>query len=358
MKNRYSKYYREFNEECNDVVIIKADGSDRYGLNILINAKRLELVDQATSGYWRIVKENGHYYACTEDNLLYMHRLITGIDNPLIEEGFINGTKSTKLIPNPYLGQKVIRFIDDGLLNVDENLLVSTTCNVIPQITEDSYLEIRNTLKHQLTEENIYTTSFLSILNSQDSSIRTMAIEEFIKYVQSIKDIPLVKRGYIDIGNSIEVVDAYNKKLLTSESFIGENLSIDEMERRISTEGMCLESQYLFPGHLVIVYPTIKIIKSRKTHLCSFSGARISPGSEHLFYKLFIEDLTDSSVYYLENTLRAEIGYEDNFPTTIQQLDDFAYKLSHAYELDLDEYYNIVTNIGTDTLKLKKLHRK
>ena len=121
MLNGYTDY--------GDLVAIHADGASKYGLNILINKRRLELVDQATDSYWRIDCDGFNYIAYTinNKNIIYMHDLLTGINNELVEERFVNGLDSSKLVINPFKGQtSLVRHKNgNGLVNVDHNLAIT-----------------------------------------------------------------------------------------------------------------------------------------------------------------------------------------------------------------------------------------
>jgi hypothetical protein len=117
-------------------------------------------------------------------------------------------------------------------------------------------------------------------------------------------------------------------------------------------------SEYIFPNHKLKLYPDIKTIRAKKIHLCAFSGARINIGSEHTRFKLLIHDITDRCSYVLKKPIRLEHGYEDKLPVTVKGLDDFEYRLNTAYENNNEEFYNISTNIGNDSLNFVKLKRK
>lgn len=193
--------------------------------------------------------------------------------------------------------------------------------------------------------KELYEMSLNEILDIKDSEIRIKTIYWFYSEVVKLNTGFAKSFGLLD-----EYLDILNGDL---SGYYPE--SIMSLARMIEEEEYKNTSNYFKEGHVLRIWPSIKVVKARKYHLCTFSGAIISPGSEHLVYKLFIKDYTDKSKYCLAKPLRAEIGYEDKFPTTLMELDDFEYKLSHAYELGLEDFYNISTNLKTDHLPIKKL---
>lgn len=348
MLNKYTDY--------GDFVAIHADGASKYGLNILINRRRFDLVNKATNGYWRITCKDFNYFAYTIDSekLVYMHELLTGVNNELIEERYINGVDSSRLIFNPFRGHiSLIKHKNgNGLVNVDDNLII-TPSNV--SSCEDYSYYLKPIL---LFIDDIYDCNFQTILNSEDDLTRDDNIEIFKEQVLSLAKDRLFKRLGPDISSFKKIFELYEKKQLTGDMLENYDITLRKLYEIFNDIYLKYESTYLFPEHIILVYPNIKVKKALKEHLCSFSGARIYKGEEYISYQLFIEDLTDNSVYTLNKAISTEIGYEDYLPKDIQQLDDFVYKLNHSYELDLDDYYNFATNIKADNLGIKLIKRK
>ena len=173
-------------------------------------------------------------------------------------------------------------------------------------------------------------------------------LEEFLKDKNVRKYYP----EYVELLNSI-------KNNTLSDIELGMcTKSITDMYYKMELAEMETNSEYIFPGHKLVLYPSIDVLKAGKIHLCVFSGARINKGSEHLKYNLFIQDLSAKCAYVLKQPLRAEIGNEHRFPNNIFELDDFEYRLNTAYERGDDDYYNIATNMGSNSLRLIKLRRK
>lgn len=348
MLNKYTDY--------GDIVAIHADGASKYGLNILINKHRLSLVQQATDNYWRIALKDFNYVAYTVDNknLIYMHELLTGINNDLIEERYLKGIDSSRLVFNPFKGNTLLikHRNGNGLVNVDNNLII--TSDVVS--SNNDYSEYLKPIL--LFIDDIYNYSLQTILNSEDDLTKEDNVQIFKEQVLDLVNDRLFKRLGPDLTGFRHIFDLYEQGKLTGDMLINYDITLQQLYEEVNEIYAMYESNYLFPGHHVIVYPNISVRSALKEHICSFSGAKIHKGSEYISYQLFIEDLTDNSIYTLAKALPLEIGYEEYLPTNIQQLDDFVYKLQHSYDLDLDDYYNFVTNIKCDNLGITLIKKR
>lgn len=338
MKNKFTDYK-------NGVIAIES----LNGFNILINSKRLNLVDQATNDYWKITKENNQYYAfIKQDNcFLYMHDIITGKNNWQCEERFIKGNNSSLIVLNPYFNRDSYinrPIINNGLCNLDDNLIITSD-----KVDNEIYpLNFNN--------EEIYQNSYLELLMSNVSD-KDQKILEFKNYLEQILRNPLIRRThYLDEYN--ELLKMINSQNLNAYLLERCSKSIMELEEKFCEINHNFESTYLFPGHIVLMWSSIKELKALKMHICNFSGALIYPGSYYLSYRLFLENLTTKTAYCLRKPIELEAGYESILPETLAQLDSFAYNLEHAYELGLDEYYTLATNLKTDTVPLIKINKK
>lgn len=346
-----------FREHENGVIVIEANGESKLGLHIVINEQRLELVDSATSSYWRIIKDKNMYYAVADnhDKLIYMHDLITRSKERTCEERFIRYRGKNHLVPNINKGMKVKRAIRDGLFNVDDNLMIGK----VPILTDDlKYLheDYSTPIIQELTDEDLYRKDILDLINSDDER-KAIGIEDIIQSLNSIIKHPLFRRMYGDTSYQQLLNNLLSGKY--DYDIIKQCLvSLEDLETMSNDLSYDHESEFLFPGHLLVVYPSVVNTKANRMHLCIFSGARISPGSVHCVYRLFIDDVTTKNRYALKYPLHAEIGCESLFPHTVKELDDFSYRLEHAYDMDFTDYYNIACNIGSDGLPLVKLKRK
>lgn len=128
--------------------------------------------------------------------------------------------------------------------------------------------------------------------------------------------------------------------------------SIFNIYNEITKEKSNMLSHYFFPGDLVIMHPGLKERIAKKTYTCSFSGARISPGSLYINYRPLIENLTSKNVYVLKKTINVEVGYEYNLPTTIDKLEQIALNMTVV-----EEYSELSQQMG-GSIQLQKLKRR
>ncbi len=349
-----NKYTIEGNVAC-----IRADGAGKYSVNILINAKRLALVDKASSGYWQIIKERDQYYAATLDgkNIIYMHDLITGIGNKQCEEHFIEKNGSNCLITNPYYGKKAVVFrgIDDGLCNLDGNLMIEQKPEVTEQLTND-YEFYHTAFLKEITDDQLIRSDFLTLLNS-DVKQRTSVLADFFTNVKQIVESPIsrVLPNYEDYQILFEMLQNNHfdgQRLGSFNPSLGE---LDDIERYLEFN---YRSNYLLPDHLLIITPILKTLKANKVYTCMFSGTAILPGEQYIYYQVFIQDLTDNMVYVLREPWRAMVGYEYDLPNDLPSLEQFHIMLKNAYISGNDDFYNIQSNLSSDGVVLTKLKRR
>lgn len=118
-------------------------------------------------------------------------------------------------------------------------------------------------------------------------------------------------------------------------------------------------SHQLFPEHLIILYPNIKTYKASKPITCSFSGEIINSGSEYIYYRPLIQDLTTNSVYIITPTIKTTSSYQQYLPKNIQELEEFHNNLTNSYQnnnSDID-FYDVSCNMKCDGFKTLKLKR-
>lgn len=351
MKNKYINYY-------DGVIALEVDGACKYGLNALISEDRLPLVMNATNDYWKVVEINNSYYVYTikDDKVIFLHNLISGINNNLIEEKFILGNNSKKLISNPFKDMDLVTHRNNnGLINTDENLII--TDNLVIVENDIDYSRYLVGTFFSLYDEEIYDVSLHTIVNLDDELMKNKALSEFKKYLEMLNEDKIIKRVFKELKQYLTIIKLYEEGKLTGDDLKDCPFSIKALADVCYDISEEHKSNYYFNGHVIKVYPSIKYVKAAKRHICSFSGSVIHKGQEHVTYKLFIEDLTDDTCY-ISDTIRMEIGYEEYLPTTALQLDDFLYKLSKSYERDFDNYYNFLCNTKSDNLGLKILYKR
>lgn len=347
MKNKYYDY-------GDGIIAIEASGMGKYGLHIVVNAHRFEMLN-AIPGCWTIVKEKGMYYAAIVDkaNVIFMHDLIVKPDNEMVEQTFVSPTISSNLVQNPYLSHRVRHLNGDGLCNLDANLFIGEELIQRPVPDYEMY---QVPIFKTLTEEDFAKYSLMELLNSDDPK-KDEIIKEYLKAIQEAKGDKLLRRLH-SFDEYFTLLDQYQKGTLDVQLLKSCSMGLGDIYEVSAEEHYHHTSEYLFSGHQMLMYPSITYHIALKRHLCAFSGNRIKPGDEYTRYHIFLEDLTDNVCYALESPIVAEMGHEDQFPMTIDALDDFQYRLYNGYDMDFKEYHDIAANIGNNGLTFVKLKRR
>ena len=141
--------------------------------------------------------------------------------------------------------------------------------------------------------------------------LEEMTLEE-LKEVGKEKDI----EEYFNILRELQD-NRLSKKVI--ENLKGE--PIDKIYRELMKAEEEVRSHSLFPGSLVVVYPNIKEMRSKTFKICDFSGAVISPGSIYTSYRPLLDNMTTNERYILSRTIKVEIGYRNELPTNIHELE-------------------------------------
>lgn len=326
------------------IIAIEADGCEKYGLHILINDYNYKLVNSVTKNRWSIIKIKDNYFAYFKkgDKLIFMQDIITDICSDKCKEKFLNVNGTSKLVLNPYKNRyDLIRHKNNnGLVNTEDNLIISEENKFI---NDNDYSNYLIPCLSSLSNEDIYDLNLQTILNIDDNDLKKKALEIYKYYVFGLQNNRVFKREKKYIDDYANAVKLYDKKELTGDDLTNIKYSITDFCNDYTDVLQKHESHYYFDGHIITLYPSIKILKANRNHLSCFSGSIIRKNSYYTRYHLFIEDFTDNS-FYASDTLKAEVDYESYFPTTVASFDDFMYKLRNCYELGLDEFYNISSN--------------
>lgn len=191
----------------------------------------------------------------------------------------------------------------------------------------------------------IYSLSLEDISKLNDISLKKEIVhlqmnelETYKKYSCILKDINIYEL-YIKNINQILRQEITDCKL--NFGIITETIDI-KLTKYVSYD--------YFPNHKVVLYPTIKKLKSTKLIKCNICGSAIFPNSHYLSYRPLLNDLDSSKVYVLKNTIKCETSYYDILPKDIFAFEEFNRKLN-------DEYYDISTNLKTDSLNLLTLKK-
>lgn len=177
--------------------------------------------------------------------------------------------------------------------------------------------------------------------------------EMTLQEIKKTGDISLVRRYNQEIKKM--VTDKLSREAITH--LYGN--SIENIYYGIEEYKMTYQSEYLFPGKPIIVYPGIRETHAQKEFTCDFSGARISKGSLYISYRPMLKNLLDGTTYVLKRTLKVETGYESELPTDIAGLEELNEKIRRHYDQDDGDiqYDHLFWQIG-GTLEFKKLSRR
>ena len=181
---------------------------------------------------------------------------------------------------------------------------------------ELEYVVIR--MKYEINEFNWDSYSYFELSSIEDERVR----EGFIK--------------------------AYNKeynelqKMHSSIKFPF-GVSILEIYHLLEEDTSCI-STYLFPGDTVYFYPKTEILTAKIPHTCCISGAIIMPGSEYMIYKAFIYNKSKHESFITPNII-LEIGCAYHLPSTLEEFEDFTFRIDHSYEMELENEYNLESSL-------------
>ena len=180
--------------------------------------------------------------------------------------------------------------------------------------------------------------------------LEEMTLEE-LKEVGKEKDI----EEYFNILMELQD-NRLSKKVI--ENLKGE--PIDKIYRELMKAEEEVRSHSLFPGSLVVVYPNIKEMRSKSFKICDFSGAVISPWIIYASYRPLFDNMTTNERYILSRTIKVEIGYRNELPTNIHELEALEQNMFlETFNNGIDFNHFSIQMGGQITLqKLKKERRK
>lgn len=135
--------------------------------------------------------------------------------------------------------------------------------------------------------------------------------------------------------------------------------SIASIWERIMEAEHNLTSEILFPGDLVVLYPSTKEQKAKDYITCDFSGGIIYPGSLYVNYRPLLENITTGETYVLQRTIKVETGYQHDLPTTIGAFETLERNMQLEYGHDETGIkYSHLNQVMGGELTLQKLKRR
>lgn len=179
-------------------------------------------------------------------------------------------------------------------------------------------------------------------------------MEEFEKYtlaeIVSMNNEKLLNRYFEELENL-----KYNR---ISSKVVEQNKGLKLMDiiELIQEEEDANRSYELFPGDLVCFYPNIKENCAQKQITCDFSGSIIYPGSLYINYRPLLENISTNNCYVLKRTIKVEIGYVYNLPTTIKDFEQLKLNMQLGNYLDGIDFSHFNQAMG-GVLNLQKLNK-
>ena len=205
--------------------------------------------------------------------------------------------------------------------------------------------------------EHYETIKLIDILKMDNNEDKKSLLLLFKQFLLDAKKDRLAKIAF-NIDDYLNLVNlSYENLLDLNEIHDNLNMSIDDLCYDWSSIELEHTSEYFLDGHIIFLYPKIRELIASKDYLCEFGGFRIYKGNMYYRCKLFIEDYTDNSVYVTKDLTISE-DYIDYFPTSVQELNDFFYRIDSAYNRDDEDYYNISCNLSNTRFGLKLLKKK
>lgn len=184
-------------------------------------------------------------------------------------------------------------------------------------------------------ERLIYTLPYNSILAIKDSNLREILLKRYAEEQAHLFQAYPGFEDYFDYEESLEY-NYYN----------------------IEQSASSLISEYLFSGDKVIYFPITESFKASKKHICAISGNVINPGSYYEQFKAILYNCSQNKSY-VSKKIRYITGEDFKIPTDLHEFEELCYYLDHAYELSLEYYYNITSNIrGMSLQRIKYKNQK
>jgi len=191
----------------------------------------------------------------------------------------------------------------------------------------------------------VYSMSLTEISKISDINIKKQIIDSCINELKIYKKYNRILENIREYKLYI-----YNiNKILNNETTECQ-LKLQYIIELINNELLRFISYDYFPNLNVILYPSIKELKSTKIITCHICGSIILSNNYYLSYRPLIEDLDGNNRYVLRNTIKCETAYYDILPKNILEFEDFNRKLQ-------DEYYDISANLKSEELYLLRLKK-
>jgi len=138
-----------------------------------------------------------------------------------------------------------------------------------------------------------------------------------------------------------------------------EKISISSLLDKLEKEIENMTSFYTFPNQRVSFYPTFRERKSTKHITCAFSNSVIKKGSLYCNYRPLLDVIDSKRTFVLDKSLKVEIGYLSELPTTIHEFDDFSEKVENYWNYPNEPLdYEAINYYLGGTVRLLELRKE
>ena len=117
-----------------------------------------------------------------------------------------------------------------------------------------------------------------------------------------------------------KILEELNKDIIARRVInLNKNKPIDKIYELIELEYMKYTSHYWFQGDIVLLYPNIREMKSKKQYETIY-GAHIGKNMLYIYYQTLLLNVSSKKKYVLEKAIRFEVG--DELPMNIFDLEE------------------------------------
>ena len=155
--------------------------------------------------------------------------------------------------------------------------------------------------------KNIGEYSWNEIQNMDDSIYKEELKKEFLREKEELLTNRVLRKCY--------------------EDYFDPDSSLYENYWAIYNLSKEYESQFLFPGHMMMLYPKIETYVASRTLAMHLGANFVTRGERYCVYHPFIEDLDTHYKYVLQKSIFASEDSIDYFPGTFREFEEWDYAL-------------------------------
>lgn len=158
------------------------------------------------------------------------------------------------------------------------------------------------------------------------------------------------------------------KKEMTSCSFLesewqnifDEHLSLYENYLKLQNYIVELQSEIIFPGHIVKLYPYISESIAQRDIIAHLGPYIIQTGTRYCRYRPLIKDYTSKKCYVLKKAILTTHEYTTLLPHTFREFETWDKNLETSFfkrENTPIDFYDLSCRLKTDKLALQELKK-